>query len=130
MPHRTFATTLTQYIVRMVTIGVGKENLAELVALDNLHYALDACRVELIENVVKKKKRFLPCRLTQEIILRKPHAERHTLALALRGRPACIEPVDCYDQIIAMRTDRRVTTASSCRREPSRSLHMSGSSFW
>ena len=74
-PHRAVARGVLQDFVKVLAVGVGDEDLAEVVAGHHLHDSLHAAGIKFVEYIVEQQQRGDARGFLEEIILREPQGD-------------------------------------------------------
>ena len=83
-------------------IGVGNEDLSEVIPRDDVHDASDAFCVEFVENVVKQQHGLDPAVVPDEHVVRQFEGGEEGFLLPLRPRPLDGKSVHLQQQVIAV----------------------------
>ncbi len=93
---------MCHYPVKVTAVGVGDEYLAEAAVGDELHDALHAVGIELVEYIVEQQERFQACGAVQKFVLGKAQGYGECLALALRAGALHWHAVEREQQVVAV----------------------------
>ena len=93
----------------MVTVGIGDENLTEVVARHQLHDCLHSLGIQLVEDVIQEEqRRGVRHRTAKEIKLRQLQCEHKRLVLSLTSLTLHLIVAYQHLQVIPMHTMQRV----------------------
>ena len=92
----------------MFPVGIGNENLPEVIARDEAYNLLHTTAVELVEDVVEEQQRRTPtCRTAQKVELRKFQGQHIRLVLPLASLTFHGIPAELHHQVVLVRSVER-----------------------